>query len=103
FCISDSDSKESLERLKQRILKFLELDVESARRYFHIGDDSKSSWQIVKAKKDLEESNNDDKNYIKIAYRPFDFRWTYYTGKSSGFLGRPRYEEQCSIFCKMIM
>lgn len=92
FCISDSDSKESLERLKQRILKFLELDVESARIYFDIGDDSKSSWQIVKAKKDLEESNNDDKNYIKIAYRPFDFRWTYYTGKSSGFLGRPRYE-----------
>ena len=28
----------------------------------------------------------------RILYRPFDWRFTYYTKKSSGFLGRPRYE-----------
>ncbi|WP_156104094.1 type ISP restriction/modification enzyme, partial [Campylobacter sp. MIT 97-5078] len=92
FCISSSDSEKSLQELKQRILTFLKLDIESARKEFNIGDDSRSSWQIVRAKEDLKKSNNSDKNYIKIAYRPFDYRWTYYTGKSSGFLGRPRFE-----------
>ena len=27
---------------------------------------------------------------VPILYRPFDTRWTYYTGKSNGFLVRPR-------------
>ena len=31
--------------------------------------------------------------YIKLClYRPFDYRWTYYTDKSKGFLGWPVYE-----------
>jgi predicted helicase len=30
--------------------------------------------------------------YIKILYRPFDERWTYYTGRASGFMARPRDE-----------
>ena len=31
--------------------------------------------------------------YIKLClYRPFDYRWTYYTDKSKGFLGWPVYD-----------
>ncbi|MGX2982892.1 type ISP restriction/modification enzyme [Helicobacter sp. 23-1045] len=92
FCISKSDSQESLQELKNNITKFMNLDCESARKEFGLGDDSKSVWQIQKAKNDLEKTNNNPNNYIKIHYRPFDFRWTYYTSQSSGFLGRPRYE-----------
>jgi hypothetical protein len=33
---------------------------------------------------------NDEEHVVPILYRPFDDRWTYYTGKSSGFLVRPR-------------
>ncbi|MGX3010592.1 type ISP restriction/modification enzyme [Helicobacter sp. 23-1044] len=92
FCISKSDSQESLQELKNNITKFMNLDCESARKEFDFGDDSKSVWQIQKAKNDLEKTNNNPNNYIKVHYRPFDFRWTYYTSQSSGFLGRPRYE-----------
>src|SRR5690606_27109972 len=28
----------------------------------------------------------------QINYRPFDNRWTYYTGNSMGFMGRPKKE-----------
>ena len=92
FCISKSDSQESLQELKNNITKFMKLDSESARKEFNLGDDDKKVWQIQKAKNDLEKTKNDSKHYIKIHYRPFDFRWTYYTSQSGGFLGRPRYE-----------
>ena len=44
------------------------------------------------ARKDLEDnvfSNNKDK-VIPIHYRPFDVRYTYYTGKAKGFHCYPR-------------
>ena len=92
FCISDSDTQKSLQEFKQKILYFLTLDEEQAKIKFDIKNDEKSSWQIIKAKKDIEITNNNSNNYVKIHYRPFDYRWTYYTGNSMGFLGRPRGE-----------
>jgi predicted helicase len=45
-------------------------------------------WQVMKAKKDIQ--NNYNKNlYQKINYRPFDERYTFYTGTAKGFLGTP--------------
>ena len=35
-------------------------------------------------------TTNPDQYIQPIHYRPFDKRWTYYTGKSSGFHARPR-------------
>lgn len=29
-------------------------------------------------------------NFLKVNYRPFDYKWTYYTGKSKGFHSYPR-------------
>lgn len=92
FCISISHTEQSLQDFKRRVARFIELDIESARREFNLGDDSKSVWQIARAKKDLEDTQNNPNNYVKIHYRPFDYRYTYYTGKSSGFLGRPRHD-----------
>jgi len=31
----------------------------------------------------------DEKLFVQCEYRPFDKRWTYYTGKSKGFIGWP--------------
>ena len=43
-------------------------------------------WKIARAKGDLK--NRGDCRQ-KILYRPFDFRFTFYTGKSKGFIGTP--------------
>ena len=54
-------------------------------------------WQVVSAKNDLM------KNEIianKIDYRPFDVRWTNYTGKTKGIMGYPRFKTNCNIIGK---
>lgn len=46
-------------------------------------------WSYQNAKKDLE---NNSPEILPVTYRPFDTRFTCYTGFSSGFMGRPRSE-----------
>jgi predicted helicase len=50
---------------------------------------SKSGWSFEKAKLDVINTGADDKNIVEVAYRPFDNRYTYFTGNSSGFHRRP--------------
>lgn len=87
--VSNSDDEKSLQDFKARILRFLELGVEEARKEFNLPEDSED-WKIEYAQKELRDTNNAPNNYIKIHYRPFDYRWTYYTCNSKGFLERPR-------------
>lgn len=47
------------------------------------------SWNISSAKEDVMTNFG---QVFKIHFKPFDIRYSYYTGKSSGFLGRPRKE-----------
>ncbi|MGH2328017.1 type ISP restriction/modification enzyme [Campylobacter taeniopygiae] len=89
--MSNSDSLESLKNLKTRIERFLSLDIESARKEFCLGQDSRD-WKIEYAQKELKDTKNQSQNYRKIHYRPLDIRWTYYTGKSKGFHCMPRGE-----------
>jgi len=46
-------------------------------------------WSLNKAINDLKKNHNKDL-YHKILYRPFDFRLTFYTGQSKGFIGVPQ-------------
>lgn len=48
-------------------------------------------WQLKRAIKDLKDHANGE-FYTKIYYRPFDIRWTFYTGTSRGFIGTPGYK-----------
>lgn len=89
FCLSKNDSVNSLNELKNNIKRFMELDIEYARKEFDLREDTRD-WQIRYAKKELKETNNDDNNYKIVNYRTFDKRWTYYTGKSKGFHSMPR-------------
>lgn len=91
FVISSSDSLKSLQYFQSNIQYFIELDCEEARKRFSLGPDSRD-WQIKYAQEELKSTQNNPQNYIKIAYRPFDVRWTYYTGKSKGFHCMPRGE-----------
>ena len=79
------------QELKTAIAKFRTMDDESARERFSLGKDVRD-WKVAFARKDMEEnifaSSNDEA--VAINYRPFDTRYTYYTGNSKGFHCMPR-------------
>ena len=68
---------------------FAALPVEEARQKYTLGKDSKD-WKVELAQRDVKESGLSKANGVSIAYRPFDTRYTYYTGHSGGFHCRPR-------------
>ncbi len=72
-----------------RINNFIKLDVESARIFYHLGKDSRD-WKIQNAQNDLRNAGPDRENLKKVLYRPFDVRFTYYTGNSRGFYSSPQ-------------
>jgi len=65
---------------------FLKLDLDKLRDKYGIKD---GTWKLENAKKDLLSGEYD---HIKILIKPFDLRYTLLNRKSSGFLGRPRFE-----------
>lgn len=83
----------SPQELKSAIARFRAMDDETAREHYSLGRDVRD-WKIKLARQDLENhvfGNHNDKP-VPIAYRPFDLRYTYYTGKSKGFHCMPRGE-----------
>jgi predicted helicase len=64
---------------------------EDARNKYKLGDDG-VDWKVELAQNDVKESGPDRNLIVPILYRPFDIRYTYFTGKSRGFIGRPRSE-----------
>lgn len=73
------------------VLQFSKMDTEMARQTYRLGKDAKD-WKVEWAQKDIKDSGPDRSKIAPILYRPFDTRYTYYTGKSSGFQCRPRPE-----------
>ena len=49
-------------------------------------------WSVELARSDLTSNDNLTALATSVRYRPFDVRWTIYSGRSSGFLCRPRPE-----------
>lgn len=77
--------------LQKTIEEFLTLDDETARVRFNLGKDVRD-WQVNFAKKDLQKNYPNNGSIVNINYRPFDIRWTFYTGNSKGFHCYPRTE-----------
>lgn len=73
------------------VSQFSKMDPELARSAFRLGKDSKD-WKVVLAQQDLKNTGPEKSKILPILYRPFDIRYTYYTGKSKGFHCRPRPE-----------
>tara|TARA_R110002096_G_scaffold432240_1_gene648766 strand:+ start:194180 stop:197551 length:3372 start_codon:yes stop_codon:yes gene_type:complete len=65
---------------------FLNLEAEEIRTKYNLVQDNRD-WKIHLAKKDVANSKS---NPVLISHRPFDDKWTLYTGKSKGFIGYPR-------------
>ncbi len=74
-----------------KVNSFLSLDIKDARIKYELGDDTRD-WKVDLAQKDLVRFGIDRKNIIKISYRPFEYKYTYYTGRSRGFHCTPRGE-----------
>jgi len=78
----------SKEEIQDIVDIFPTLDVEEARKIYNIPRD-KRDWKVSLAQKDIEISNG---QICRILYRPFDIRYTFYTGNSRGFICMPRPE-----------
>ena len=67
---------------------FAARETEAARTFYDLGKDAQD-WQVQLAQEDV---RRHDGRIRPVLYRPFDRRFTYYTGKSRGFICRPRPE-----------
>ncbi|WP_370567719.1 type ISP restriction/modification enzyme [Limnothrix sp. FACHB-881] len=76
----------SSEEMWALVEKFANTPIKDAKLEFGIDKDAK----IISAQNDIRENGLDRNKITPILYRPFDVRFTYYTGKSEGFHYRPR-------------
>jgi len=79
FSLSSNEHKE-----KMKDLLFME---ENSWRIKYKRPNDAQSWKYKWAKEDA--SKNQTIEFQKICYRPFDKRWTLYTGNSGGLYARP--------------
>ncbi len=81
------DKESLLELLKD----FSTLEPSELRRKYDIKD--VEGWKLGRAIENVKKNQHELEKYIVLCqYRPFDYRWTYYTDKSCGFLARPVYD-----------
>lgn len=78
---TQNDVRKTVERLVQ-------LDPEVAREEFNLRPDT--GWTIGSAQRDIMDHVNTEEYIQRIAYRPFEKHFTWYSGRSSGFMERPR-------------
>ncbi|PZO89636.1 MAG: DNA methyltransferase [Sphingomonas sanxanigenens] len=78
------------DNLWKRVQDFIESEPEALRTRYDLGKDVQD-WSVAAAKADVA-AHFGPEHLVPLAYRPFDSRWTYYTGTSRGFLCRPRDE-----------
>jgi len=74
---------------RQKIEDILTMDESSWRLKYKRPKDA-DSWKYLWAKEDA--FKNKDKQLFKVSYRPFDTRYSLYTGKSGGLYARPVYQ-----------
>ena len=74
--------------LWKRVKTFASLAPEKARATYGLGRDARD-WRVATAQADVRASGPSKKKICTILYRPFDVRFTYYTGNSRGFYASP--------------
>ena len=74
--------------LRDTVTDFVSLAEPEVRQRYNLKDSG--DWSVKSAQADLRNHPDAEQHVSRVRYRPFDMRWTYYTGKSSGFHTRPR-------------
>jgi len=82
--------KQTAKDVWETVNDFASLPPEEARSKYSLGKDVQS-WKVHLAQADLNTYPLSKNKITPILYRPFDIRYTYYTGKSGGFICRPIY------------
>ncbi|MFN7494339.1 MAG: type ISP restriction/modification enzyme [Cyclobacteriaceae bacterium] len=72
-----------------KIQEFSRMSIEQARNAFELGKDSRD-WKVENAQNDFKNTGRKPENIIVVNYRPFDHRFTYYTGNSRGLYSSPQ-------------
>jgi hypothetical protein len=75
------------EGITRTVADFRTLREDQIRQRYKLGDDSRD-WSIARAKADVL-AHRSPQLFQRILYRPFDFRYTWYSGVSRGFIGTP--------------
>ena len=78
------------ELVREIISDFVSLSETEIRRKHKLDDKDKKDWTVKAAQTDLKKLSTAEHCVTPICYRPFDTRFTCYTGQSSGFHNRPR-------------
>jgi predicted helicase len=68
---------------------FANINPDNAREKYQLGNDTRD-WKVASAQADLKSAMLSKNKIVKINYRPFDIRFTYYTGTTCGFQSMPR-------------
>ncbi|MDE0467418.1 MAG: N-6 DNA methylase, partial [Candidatus Poribacteria bacterium] len=77
------------EAVRATVTDFVSLSESEARQQYRLPRDRRD-WQIRLAQEDLQNHPEAEQHIVPINYRPFDIRYTYYTGQSRGFHCMPR-------------
>ena len=77
------------ERLHKTVKDFVSLPEDEARQKYKLQKDTRD-WKVHLAQADLRNHPDVEQHIQPITYRPYDTRWTYYTGQSRGFHCAPR-------------
>ena len=80
---------QTAEKLRETVINFVLFSEDDARDKYDLPRDTQD-WKVRLAQADLRDHPDADQHIIPINYRPFDTRWTYYTGQSRGFHCAPR-------------
>ena len=83
------------EAVRETVAGFASLSVDEARERYGLPRDT-HHWQTHRAQVDVRNHPDVEQHITPIHYRPFDTRWTYYTGQS-GFHSRPNYDIMCHL------
>ncbi|MDM8558975.1 type ISP restriction/modification enzyme [Candidatus Parabeggiatoa sp. HSG14] len=75
--------------IKTTVEEFKNLDEIKLRNKYNLVKDSRD-WKVANAKNDVLE-NTEEELFKLILYKPFDIRYTWYSGKTRGFIGTPSY------------
>jgi predicted helicase len=70
------------------VQRLVALEPEQARQEFRLPPDVRD-WKVADAQADIRRDGPTENKIRRIRYRPFDDRFTYYTGRARGFLGWP--------------
>ena len=79
------------DEMRRTVREFGELPEEAARERWRLGPDRRD-WKVALAQEDVRGHPDTDDRVVPILYRPFDERFTWYSGRSRGFICMPRPE-----------